>query len=165
VAHEGVGPGEDEVVGHGGAGKGDVGFRFVRPLIGEADAIAADDGVEGAVGDVEPLLNLFSRVSSNVALKITTHSCTNNDIDFVELAIRGVYSIFLNSRDWALREFDVWEGKAFQISLSRRQAATAQLPLRNKFLTEVRVMVQLFSHLIGGKLLGTQAFLGAFDKL
>jgi hypothetical protein len=64
VAHEGVGPGEDEVVGHGRAGERDVGFRLVRPLVGEADAVAADDGVEGAVGDVEPLLHLISRTPS-----------------------------------------------------------------------------------------------------
>ena len=53
VADGGVGAREDEVVGEGGAGQGEVGFWFVGPFVGEGEAVAADDGEVRDVAGVE----------------------------------------------------------------------------------------------------------------
>jgi hypothetical protein len=60
VADGGVGPGEDEVVGHGGAVERDVGFGLACPFVGEADAVAADDGEGRDLAMSKPLAQMMT---------------------------------------------------------------------------------------------------------
>ena len=128
---------EDEVVGHVGAGKRDVGFGLAGPFLAEASAGAADDGEVGDLANVEA-------------------GGTDEDVERVGHAVGGMNSGFTHVGNGAVGQMDVGACERFEVAVARCDSAAAKLPFWNQLLAQNGVVIQFRGHLFPREFSGVE---------